>query len=385
MMNLKIFTTDIEDKAREQIDRIQSHPAFQDAKIRIMPDVHFGAGCVIGFTSTLTDLVVPNIIGVDIGCGVRAVHIGHKDWVLKHMEEHLSGLKCESDLYADLDAFIRKNIPCSCKVREIPKTFGMEWDDISKVADFTHQDKSYVFRSLGTLGGGNHFIELGIAENDHYWIIVHSGSRNFGKKIADFYQALSTVPEGFTQQEGYLEGYKKNEYLFSMDVAQRYAAFNRELITNDIMTLFFHQNRLGQGVVESTHNYINFNDDIIRKGAISAHKGQDVIIPWNMRDGIIIGTGKGNEDWNCSAPHGAGRVMGRNQAFKNLSVAEFKDTMKDVWSTCVGEDTLDESPMVYKDCRKIEALLGDTIEVVHRLKPVYNFKAEDRRKRKKKQ
>lgn len=374
MPDLKIFAHEVEATALSQIEKIKSHPAFVNEKIRIMPDVHAGAGCVIGFTSTFSDLIVPNIIGVDIGCGVRAVKIG------KYADDKNMNSVC-----AELDHFIRENIPSGHNVNKYASTHNSEVAEIAgALAESTGQDKGYVWKSLGSLGGGNHFIELDKDQNDDLWLVVHSGSRNFGLKIAEYYQALATVPEGFTQKEAYLDDKLKQQYCYAMDIAQRYAALNRAIITYRIMTGLFRMDQFGKGVVESTHNYINFNDGIIRKGAISAHKGEQVIIPWNMRDGIIIGEGKGNEDWNCSAPHGAGRVMGRNQAKNNLSLDEFKDTMKDVWSSCVNENTLDEAPMAYKDHTKVEELLKDTVDIKYRLKPVYNFKAEETRRRRRK-
>lgn len=363
----KVFNDDVEEEAVKQIYGFLNHPAFEGLQIRIMPDVHAGAGAVIGFTSTLGDKVIPNVIGVDIGCGIRSFCIG-------------SNVDVD---FAELDSIIREHIPSGFSVRaKMPQRYI--WDnshirkdflsDVEKVCELTNQDFSRVSLSLGTLGGGNHFIEVGEDERMRLWLTVHTGSRNFGLKVALFHQAIAKAknPHG---DLSYLEGEDKDLYCQHMMIAEEYAYINRSLIGN----LIFQAMKwpTPQAVVESVHNYIDFNDKVVRKGAIRAAKGEYVVIPWNMRDGLIIGRGKGNPDWNNSAPHGAGRVMGRNQAKKTLSLDEFKETMAGVWSSCVSAATLDEAPMVYKEAAVIEALLEPTVVIVHRVKPLYNFKASE--------
>jgi RNA-splicing ligase RtcB len=267
-------------------------------------------------------------------------------------------------------------------------------DDIIATAVLTGQDVPRVRRSLGTLGGGNHFIELGKSpecEDDFYFLTIHSGSRNFGLKIANFYQARAKAKVGDLKGLEWLEGDDLEDYLSDMRTAQEYAHLNRRMMANAILKFFgFAQDDPDEAFeaegmkIESVHNYIDVaGDGIIRKGAIAANKGQRVVIPWNMQAGLIVGEGKGNRDWNFSAPHGAGRVMGRGAAQKLLSVDAFKATMNEagVWSSCVGQDTLDESPMAYKDPKVICAALADTVDVLYTVKPVYNFKAAEKRRK----
>lgn len=353
----------VEPAALQQIYSFLNCPAFEGAKIRIMPDVHAGAGAVIGFTSTLGERIVPNVVGVDIGCGVLSVLIGERT---------------EID-FAALDEFIRREIPSGFSVHEkAPKVHKHEmlWGRVEEIAARTGQDAGRIVRSLGTLGGGNHFIELGLdANTECYWLTIHTGSRNFGLKVAEHHQKIAKTlhPHG---DLSWLEGVEKQQYLYDMQVCQEYAAQNRRRIAHRIYEGFFERLWLGPiHAVESVHNYIDFEDRIIRKGAISAHAGQSVVIPWNMRDGLILGRGKGNPEWNYSAPHGAGRVMGRGAAKRNLSVDEYQKSMSGIWSSCVGEGTIDESPMVYKPAEEILAAIGDTVSVEHVIKPVYSFKA----------
>lgn len=366
----KIFNDDVEEEAVKQIYTFLNHPAFEGQQIRIMPDVHAGAGAVIGFTAPLSDKIIPNVIGVDIGCGILSVCIG----------------KVNID-YQNLDNVIRKHIPSGFNVRDrMPQRYI--WDnsnirkdflgDIEEACKVTDQDFNRVSLSLGSLGGGNHFIEVGEDELGRKWLTVHTGSRNFGLKIALFHQNIAKEknPHG---DLSYLEGKEADDYCNHMMLAEEFSMYNRQII---VRTIMHEMSWKHESVVGSTHNYIDFHDRIVRKGAISANEGQLVVIPWNMRDGLIIGRGKGNEDWNFSAPHGAGRIMGRNQAKKTLSLDEFKETMFWVWSSCVCADTLDEAPMAYKDSATIEALLGPTVEIVHKVKPLYNFKATESERKK---
>jgi RNA-splicing ligase RtcB len=358
-----IHNEEVEATAITQVQGLLDHPAFAGLKIRIMSDIHAGAGAVIGFTSTLGDKIIPNIIGVDIGCGVISTCLGNVDID-----------------YQALDGVIRKNIPSGFNVRNAMPPAHV-WDDclidssfltrLESVCAVTAQKIVRVSLSLGSLGGGNHFIEVGEDELGRKWLTIHTGSRNFGLKVAQFHQKIAKDKTN-SGDLSYLEGTDAELYVAHMKVAEEFSIYNRRLITNSIVK---EMNWVPVETVESIHNYINFQDGIVRKGAISANKGQMVVIPWNMRDGLIIGCGKGNPDWNNSAPHGAGRVMGRQHAKRVLNLEEFKETMKGVWSSCVCQDTLDEAPMVYKISSEIEALLGPTVEVLHRVKPLYNFKA----------
>lgn len=361
----EVMIDSVEPTALTQIYGFLNCPAFEGAKIRIMPDVHAGAGAVIGFTSTLTDKVIPNVVGVDIGCGVLSVLIGELT---------------EIDFEA-LDEFIRREIPSGFNVHEkapkIPIRYAGFWDRVEELANRTGQNESRVAKSVGTLGGGNHFIELGLdAHTGCYWLTVHTGSRNFGLQVAGHHQKIAKALHPYGDLS-WLEGAESARYLYDMQVCQEYAAYNRRWIARKIKEGFFGSDNLGPsfGEVESVHNYIDFEDRIIRKGAISAHEGQQVVIPWNMRDGLIIGRGKGNPEWNSSAPHGAGRIMGRGAAKKTLSVDEYRFSMAGIWSSCVGQGTIDEAPAVYKPAEEILAAIGDTVEVEHVVKPVYNFKA----------
>jgi RNA-splicing ligase RtcB len=370
----KVMIDSVEETAIKQIRAFLDCPAFEGAKIRIMPDVHAGAGAVIGFTSSLTDKIIPNVVGVDIGCGIASINLGVR----------------EVD-FAAFDAFVRANVPRHRATRRErghhrlggfsihEKLPDLENDDflssVHDVSNRTDQHQDRVLRSLGTLGGGNHFIELGQDEVGATWLTVHTGSRNFGLRVATWHQDVAVKACGEMGGLEWLEGDAATTYRCHMMVAQSYAALNREIIFQRLVEGFFAV-PLGEApMVESIHNYIDFRDRTIRKGAIAAHAGQQVVIPWNMRDGLIIGVGKGAADWNESAPHGAGRVMGRGQAKRTLKVEDFTATMAGVWSSCVGTKTLDEAPMVYKDHDAIEAALGDTVEILHHVKPVYNFKA----------
>lgn len=412
-----VYNEYVEQEAISQIIGLLSHPASENAHVRIMSDVHSGAGCVIGFTARLTSKIIPNLIGVDIGCGVSSWKIGH---------EHEIGHKFDK-----LDAFIRKNVPSGKTVREfspdrdmiasILKEFGVYEDAFYKslkaVSKRTGQDYDYVHNSLGTLGGGNHFIEIDKDSDGFLWLTIHSGSRNFGLKIATHHQgvAKATIFEAFFEEEKakiigkyfgqkdkhhlieqelkavhsrapkitsgleYLEGTNADAYIEDMKVAQLFAQVNRRMMGRVIIEGFHKLNPKELEFVESVHNYINFEDGIVRKGAISAHAGEKVIIPLNMADGLIVGVGRGNEEWNCSAPHGAGRKMSRAKAKATIDLKDFQYVMQKakVWSSCVGKDTLDESPQAYKKADEILEAITPTVDVAVRMFPVYNFKASE--------
>lgn len=391
-MNLKIFASFIDGKTTNQIYTLAKTDAFKDSKIRIMPDTHAGKGCVVGFTSNFTNKIIPNVIGVDIGCGVRVINLGKKEIDLKKLDE-----------------FIHKFIPSGADANEfIQKDFDFKrlycYDEL--------KNKDILALQLSSLGGGNHFIEIDKDDEDNKYLVVHTGSRNLGCQVANIYQKKaikychfdifkenenelieeykkshkeSLISEALIQYRAsckekslpedlcYLEGKNKDDYLHDMRICQEYAKLNRELICNKIVK-FLKIQKLDE--FESVHNYIG-DDDIIRKGSISAYKDEKVIIPLNMRDGSIIGVGLGNEDWNYSAPHGAGRSLSRSEAKSLLTLKEYEEQMKDVYSTTVNLSTIDESPMAYKDSKNIIELVKDTIKINKIITPIYNFKASE--------
>ena len=398
MKNLKIFTENIEEEAVKQINELLEQEAFKDSKVRIMPDVHAGKGCVIGFTGDLGDKVIPNIVGVDIGCGMLCVELGNIDFDL-----------------TKLDEVIRKNVPSGFEIHEERKVRFNQLKELKCYRELKNTNR--LERSIGTLGGGNHFIEIDIDENNNKYLVIHTGSRNLGKQVAEHYQELAnqlcnfnmgeykekqeelirTYKEQGRKQEiqnalielrkeyqvsenkipkelAYLDGQYREDYLHDMKICQEFAIKNRNYIA---YIIGYCMDWLCESYFETTHNYISFEDNIVRKGAISAKKGEKVLIPMNMKDGCIIGIGKGNEDWNCSAPHGAGRIMSRNKAKQTLNIDDFKEEMKGIYSTSVCKETLDEAPGVYKPMQEIIDNIKDTIDIVKIIKPIYNFKANN--------
>lgn len=388
--DLKIFTENIEPEATNQIYELIKLAPFEDAKIRIMPDVHYGKGCVVGFTSTSNDKIIPNVIGVDIGCGMLTVKFG----------------KQNLDLVA-LDNFIRNNIPTGSNVHKQYK----ETELIKNLRCFSKlQNLDKLYCSLGTLGGGNHFIEIDIDDNGEYYLVIHTGSRNLGQQVATIYQKkaiemcktaaelqkdeahkklllegkISEIPDTLKQiseqfynltkippHQCHLWGIEKENYLHDIKVCQEFAKLNRQAIANSILKHIGINNAVS---FDTIHNYID-DYGIIRKGSISAHKGEQVIIPMNMRDGCLIAVGKGNPDWNYSAPHGAGRLYSRQTVQSLFIVKEFEKEMEGIYSTSVKCSTLDESPMAYKPMDEIVSLISPTVDIVKVIKPVYNFKA----------
>ncbi len=368
-----VFAESVEEGAYSQIENLVDHPVAKDAHIRIMPDVHSGIGCVIGFTARLGSIVIPNLIGVDIGCGVLAFHY--------------RGLSLSKSDFKEVDRIIKKEIPSGTRIRDVFSPYvtrvcgeylGIDFSEfersLRKLALKTKQDIAYVLNSLGTLGSGNHFIEID-SSGDGVYFVVHTGSRNFGLNVANYHQKKAkklcrdAVPRGME----YLKGSDAREYMEDMKVAQIYARINRYTILVTILSRFM--GAKPDEVIESVHNYIDFRDNIVRKGAISAHKGERLLIPFNMAYGTLIGIGKGNREWNFSAPHGAGRRLSRKQALKKLSLGEFKERMSGIYSTCVSRKTLDESPMAYKSADEIMKYIHETVEIEEIVKPVYNFKA----------
>ena len=393
MKNLKIFAKNIEDKAKQQIDELLEQEAFADCKVRIMPDVHAGAGCVIGFTADLGDKVIPEVVGVDIGCGMTWGKFNNKELDLKAVDE-----------------FIRANIPSGKNVREKALEQPFKITDL-RCYRLLKNKHHWLEKSLGTLGGGNHFIEIDKADNGDLFLIIHSGSRNLGKQVCDIYQAKAVEYHSYSKNieeerreiietykaQGkrdqiakalhelknkyrcatklprdlcYLEGQDREDYLHDMRLCQKWAWENRMHMYKQIMDAFGG----GKEPQVTMHNYIG-DDNIVRKGAISAKKCELVLIPMNMRDGCIVAVGKGNEDWNNSAPHGAGRIMSRSQARKELNMDEFKKSMDNIYTTSVSMETIDEAPMVYKPMQDIVDCIGDTVDIVDVIKPIYNFKA----------
>ena len=398
MKDLKIFTNNIEDSAKEQIDLLLEQEAFKDCKVRIMPDVHAGAGCVIGFTGNLGDKVIPNIVGVDIGCGMLCVELGNIDIDLEK-----------------LDRVIREYVSSGMNVHK-QSVKDYDFTRLYCYKELKNKD-NWLGKSLGTLGGGNHFIEIDVDDENNKYLVIHTGSRNLGKQVAEIYQnkaieycsyknemneeknriikeykeqgrtkeiqqALIDINNKYKGKTKlpkdlcYLEGNDREDYLHDMKLCQEFAKSNRIEIANVILP-FLNFSPLCLNWFHTIHNYINFEDNIVRKGSISARKGERVIIPMNMRDGCIIGIGKGNEDWNCSAPHGAGRTMSRNIARQTLKMEDYKDSMNGIYTTSVNEETIDEAPMVYKPMEEILEHIKDTVEVEKIIKPIYNFKASE--------
>lgn len=391
--NAKCFTNNLETSAYEQIHAVCNQDAFAGSKIRIMPDVHAGKGCTIGTTMTIIDKVVPGMVGVDIGCGMETMRIAEK----------------EMD-FDRLDKIIRKYIPYGRDVRQRPHKLNDEIDLTQlRCAGDINIDRAR--RSIGTLGGGNHFIEVDKDEDGNVYIVVHSGSRHLGTEVAEFYQnegrkamwggakhqvreLISKLkaegrfaeiqtevdklkaehPINIPKDLAYVEGQLFEDYIHDMRIVQEFATLNRKAMMDVIMVGM----RFTKAEEFTTiHNYIDTDAMILRKGSVSAKKDEKLLIPINMRDGSLICIGKGNEDWNFSAPHGAGRLMSRSEAFERLTMEEYKKEMQGIYSTCVNTATLDESPMAYKSMNEIVEQIQPTAEIVARIKPVYNFKASE--------
>jgi tRNA-splicing ligase RtcB (3'-phosphate/5'-hydroxy nucleic acid ligase) len=390
-----IYNDTVEETALSQISDILNNDISKNAHTRIMPDVHAGKGSVIGYTARLTDKVSPNIIGVDIGCGVLAIN-------LKNIDIDFN----------KLDRVIRENVPFGNSTNKKPLIENVD-KKIIEVAKKTNQDVDYVLNSIGSLGGGNHYIEIGEAYNKDKYLFIHSGSRNFGLKIANYHQNIAKNKKNENEHEEekryiiekcknenkkyliseklkelknkyesvksngieYLEGKEKEDYFYDMKVAQDYALLNRKIMADTILLHMFNTFSNEYETIQSTHNYINFQDNIIRKGAISAHEGKEIVIPMNMKFGHVIGIGKGNPEFNFSAPHGAGRIMSRSKAKEKISFEEFKETMKDIYSTSVKTSTIDEAPQAYKNPKEIIEYMADSVKVKEIIPPIYNFKA----------
>lgn len=396
---VKVFTDVIDETSLKQIQLLCNQEFTAGEKIRLMPDVHAGAGCTIGTTMTIKDKIVPNLVGVDIGCGMETLVI-HKD---SDVAKNFSG--------AVLDKIIRKNIPCGFDIRKKPHDFvsEVEWDRVK--GKFT---KNRAILSLGTLGGGNHFIEADKDDEGNLYIVVHSGSRHAGLEIAEYYQEMAwnqlnqktkadldamiaelkatgrqseieekriemnaQIKTAIPKDLAYVSGYLFDDYINDMKIMQKFAALNRKAM---IDTISIGLRIKKEDLIEqftTIHNYIDIENMILRKGAVSAKKGEKLLIPINMRDGSLVCIGKGNEDWNCSAPHGAGRVMSRMKAKRELNLEEFKAEMSGIYSTTVSKATLDEAPMAYKTMDDIVNNINPTANIEKIIKPIFNFKAAE--------
>jgi RNA-splicing ligase RtcB len=345
--NIKVFAGTIDATTVKQIEEMGG--IFNDEKIRIMPDCHAGSGCTIGTTMQLKDKVSANFVGVDIGCGMSVVELNEK----------------EID-FDNLDKTIRKNVPSGFSVKQ----------NAHENSAYINTNKLYCkeainckseFNAIGSLGGGNHFIEIDKDNDNNLYLVIHTGSRNLGLQVANYYTNLSPVLLG--------ENFEK--YIHDMKIMQEYAVINRKTIIQKILNskVISAKKNDNDLTFECIHNYINLNDMIMRKGAISSHKGELCYIPFSMKDGGIIGIGKGNVEWNNSAPHGAGRVMSRSIAKKTLNLEKYKNEMSGIWTSCVSNKTIDEAPEVYKNPNEIIDLISPTVEIKKRIYPIYNFKA----------
>lgn len=394
----KVYTDTLEPEVIAQLIELCNQDFCQGCKIAIMPDTHAGKGCVIGFTANLGEKVIPNIVGVDIGCGMLTVELG----------------KLEIDL-AELDNIIHKYIPSGMEVHEGRVVRFPKLQDLHCYRSLKNTKR--IERSIGTLGGGNHFIELDKDDEDNLYLVIHSGSRNLGKQVAEIYQNLAidicsgkedyyikreriiteykamgkkkmiesalkelkakydALEPSYPKDLCFLTGVYREQYLHDMNICQEYATLNRETMASIILEKLLGKNLSDFNHFTTIHNYINFKDNIIRKGSISAYEGEKVLIPINMRDGSILAVGKGNPDWNYSAPHGAGRLMSRNKAKELLSMEEYKKSMEGIYTSSVNESTLDEAPMAYKPMEEIMKSIQETVDILKVIKPVYNFKA----------
>lgn len=389
-----VYAGNIEDTAHEQLEAVCDAPYLADCKVRVMPDVHAGKGCTIGTTMTIHGKVVPNMVGVDIGCGMYTVKLEDK-----------------SIDFNELDATIRKHIPSGRAVRSDVHQFA-EQVDLNKLQMASMCDIDRAYRSIGSLGGGNHFIEVDKDNDGHLYLVIHSGSRHLGVQVADYYQdaaywqlsgkkkqninaviaelkaqgrhkeiseTVKKLKVDLTESEiprdmAYVSGLLFDDYIHDMRITQHFAMLNRKAMADEIIRNM----RLTVADEFTTiHNYIDTDAMILRKGAVSAKAGEQLLIPINMRDGSLLCVGKGNPDWNQSAPHGAGRLMSRKKAKEKLDLGDYRDAMSGIFSTCINNGTLDEAPMAYKSMDAILKHIAPTVNVVKVIKPVFNFKAEE--------
>lgn len=350
-----VYADSIEDSAKEQIKNICDSPIYESSSIRIMPDVHAGIGATIGTTMTLHGKVTPSMVGVDIGCGMLTVCLGKQKFS-----------------YVDLDDIINKYIPSGFNVRSEPITTKFYFHGtLAKNVNFDRAAKS-----IGTLGGGNHFIEIDKDAEDNLYLVIHTGSRGFGLQIASYWQKVANEKNPQPYSLSYLDGVDFDSYLNDIIVAQRFASTNRYYIARIIVDLLSLPLSLIENYsFETVHNYIDPTTLILRKGAVEAKAGQQLLVPLNMRDGSLICVGKGNPEWNFSAPHGAGRILSRTQAKKELNLDDFVSQMEGIYSSSITLSTLDESPDAYKKTEHIIEAIEPTAKIVKRIMPTYNFKA----------
>ena len=399
----KIFTDNCDNETISQLTDLLNQESVKGSKIRIMPDTHAGKGCVIGTTMTLQDKVIPNLVGVDIGCGMLAIKLKEKEIDLKLLDE-----------------VINKYVPAGFEIHESPVSRSFADKIIAPV------DVDKAFKSLSSLGGGNHFLEIDIDSRGNLWLVVHTGSRHLGIEVCEYYQnrayeklqesakggslkqlinsTISELKTAHREKEiskqiekikadyerenntkvprelAYLTGQDFDDYIHDMQLTQQHAAINRKCIADTIITkMDLHSVSkdccYDENCFDTIHNYIDCDNMILRKGSVSAELGERLIIPMNMRDGSLICIGKGNPDWNYSAPHGAGRIMSRSQAKDRVNLDDFEESMKGIYSTSVCESTIDESPFVYKPMQEIIDNIKDTVEIIDIIKPIYNFKA----------
>lgn len=385
------YATVVEDEAIEQIRRMCDYPMSEGSQIRIMPDVHYGKGCTIGTTMTISDKAVPNVVGVDIGCGMYTVNLGHQEIDFEKLDEVCHAIPHGNDVWNERHMkFDLTRLECYRQLK----------------------DSKRLERSIGTLGGGNHFIEIDVASDGTKYLVIHSGSRNLGTQVAGIYQQLAIdlnkgIEPYLEAREELIRTYKEqgrrgeieaalkqlkwdkqamtipmdlcfvygkylDQYLHDVEICQEFALLNREKMAEIILkecgltaTDGFH----------TIHNYIDTKEMILRKGSIAAHKGEKVLIPINMRDGSVLAVGKGNPEWNYSAPHGAGRIMSRSKAKSTLNMEEYKETMKGIYTTSVTIATIDEAPMAYKSLEDIIDVIRDSVDIIEIMKPIYNFKS----------
>lgn len=383
----KIFTDNIDQDALSMVYRFLDHPMFEGATIRIMPDVHAGKDIVVGFTVPFTDHVNPDHVGGDIGCSVSTA---------------ITDLPINAEDYPMIEKKIRENVKFGMAVHqesvyphaELFKHLYMrlqqarqQWPEMVRAADVSengitamlkriNQSEHLFYHSIGSVGGGNHFVEVGVTPEGNYAFTVHCGSRNLGQMVWKYWKLEAMKQVGVTN--GFLVGDAMKGYITDMVIAQAYAEYNHQVIDRLVLDAICQGSKRTATVTEqiyTTHNYIDFSMKMMRKGAVAAPEGRRLVIPFNMRDGLIIARGKGNKDWNQSAPHGAGRLLSRADAKELIDIEEYKESMKGIYSTSVGKGTIDESPMAYKDPKEILRLIEDTVEVEYFIRPVINLKA----------
>jgi tRNA-splicing ligase RtcB len=355
----KVFTDQVDETSASQIIELCNQEFTRGSRIRMMPDVHAGVGCTVGTTMTIKDKIVPNLVGVDIGCGMETVQL---------RETHIELKK--------LDKLIYNKIPSGFSIRDKPHRYITEID-LTQLHCYKFVNSHRAEQSLGTLGGGNHFIEVDKDDDGRLYLVVHSGSRHLGLEVAKYYQDQGYKQckhLGIPKSLAYVSGELFDQYIHDMRIIQRYAVLNRKAMVDEILNgMMLH----AENSFTTIHNYIDTDAMILRKGAVSAKAGERLLIPINMRDGSLICVGKGTEDWNFSAPHGAGRLMSRTQAKQSFTLSEFKKQMMGIYTTSVNKRTLDECPMAYKSMDDIMKNINDTVEIEKIIRPIYNFKAGD--------